>query len=83
MKQKQYSPLSVGEMAISLFAADRGYLDDVDVKKVVDFEDAMISYCKSNHGDLINKINETGAFDEEIENGLAKAIEDFKANGTY
>ena len=83
MKQPQYTPLSVGEMATSLFAANEGYLDDVDADKIVPFEAAMHAYVNDKHGDLIAKISETGAFDDEIEVGLKKAIEDFKANGAY
>lgn len=83
MKQKQYAPLTVGEMALSLFAADRGYLDDVEVAKIVEFEAAMHSYARSNHKAIIDKINETGAYNDEILDGLKKAVEDFKANGTY
>jgi len=83
MKQKQYSPLSVGGMALSLYAAEHGFLDDVDVNKVVDFEAAMQSYVASNFGALIDKINKTGDYDDSIAAELSKAIEDFKANGTY
>ena len=46
MKQNQYSPLSVGEMALSLYAINEGYLDDVDAKDVVKWEDAMLSYAE-------------------------------------
>jgi F-type H+-transporting ATPase subunit alpha len=83
MKQGQYSPLSVAEMAISLFAANEGYLDDVDVKKVVDFEAAMLAHVKSNNSDLINKINETGDYNDEIESGMKAALDNFKANGVW
>jgi F-type H+-transporting ATPase subunit alpha len=83
MKQKQYSPLSVAEMAVSLFAANEGYLDDVDVKKVVDFEAAMHAHIRSKSGDLLDKINEAGDYNSDIEDGLKAAIEDFKANGVY
>ncbi len=83
MKQKQYSPLSVGGMALSLYAAENGYLDDVDVTKIVDFEAAMQSYVTSNFADLINKINDTGDYNDGIAAELSKAIEDFKTNGSY
>ncbi len=83
MKQKQYSPLSVGGMALSLYAAENGYLDDVPVNKIVDFEASMQSYVSSNFGDLIKKINDTGDYNDDIAAELTKAIEDFKANGTY
>jgi F-type H+-transporting ATPase subunit alpha len=83
MKQSQYAPLSVAEMACSLLAANEGYLDDVDVKKVVDFETAMLSYLRSNNADLLDKINESGDFNDEIAAEMKAAIEKFKASGTY
>ncbi|MBF0255251.1 MAG: F0F1 ATP synthase subunit alpha [Gammaproteobacteria bacterium] len=83
MKQSQYSPMSVGEMALSLFAANEGYLDDVDVNKVVEFEAAMQSYVKGNKPELINKISDTGGFDDSIAEALHEAIKSFKANSTW
>ena len=83
MKQAQYSPLSTGEMAFSLIAANEGFLDDVDAAKVVDFEAAMLSYVRSEHTELLGKINETGAFDDEIATAMKKALESFKANNTW
>ena len=83
MKQAQYSPLSIAEMAFSLFAANEGYLDDVDVKKVVDFEAAMLADMKSNHGDLMAQINETGDYNDDIAAAMKSALDNFKANGVY
>ena len=83
MKQKQYAPLSVAEMALSLYAANEGYLDDVDINKIVAFEEAMHANVKSNHGDLLDSINASGDYDDEIAGKIAAAIEDFKANGVY
>jgi len=83
MKQTQYSPMSVGQMAVSLFAANEGYLDDVDVNKVVDFEHALQSYMKSSQSELIDKINTTGDYNDEIQNAIHAAIKDFKANNTW
>jgi len=83
MKQKQYSPLSVAEMAMSLFAADQGYLDDVDLDKVVNFESALHAYLRSSQTELTDKINASGDFNDEIEAGLRAAVEDFKATGTW
>ncbi|MCP5420499.1 MAG: F0F1 ATP synthase subunit alpha [Gammaproteobacteria bacterium] len=80
MKQKQYSPLSVAEMGISLFAVDRGYLDDLPLNKIGDFEAALLAYMKSNQADLLSKVNESGDFNDEIEAAFKKAVEDFKAN---
>ncbi len=83
MKQKQYSPLSVAEMAVSLFAAEKGFLDDVDLNKIVDFEQALIAYMRASHADLMDRINETAEYNDEIEAALNKAVEDFRANSAY
>jgi len=83
MKQPQYSTLSVAEMAVSLFAVNEGYVDDVDVKKVVDFEGAMLSYMRSSQKPLLDKINETEDYNEEIEQALHAALKDFKENHAY
>jgi len=83
MKQRQYAPLTVAEMAVSLFAADQGYLDDVDMDKVVDFEHALHSYMRANQVQLLEKVNSTGDYNDEIEAAMRAAIEDFKATGTW
>ena len=70
-------------MAVSLFAADQGYLDDVENDKVVDFEHAMHAYMSANQSTLMDKINESGDYNDDIEAGLRSAVEDFKANGTW
>ncbi len=83
MKQKQYQPMSIAEMAMSLFSANEGYIDDVDVDKVVSFEQAMLADMKSNHADLMDKINQSGAFDDEIASEMRSAIESFKTTGSW
>ena len=83
MKQAQYSPLSVAEMAFSLLAANEGFLNDADVKKVVDYEAAMLAHMKSNQAELIAQINESGDFNDDIKASMVAALEDFKANGVY
>ena len=83
MKQAQYSPLLVAEMGFSLFAANEGYLNDVDVKKVVEYETAMLAYMKSNKADLIAQINESGDYNDDIAAAMKSALDDFKANGVY
>ena len=83
MKQLQYSPLTIAEMAVSLFAVDKGYIDDVEVTKVVDFEKAMHDFMRSQHKELLDNINSTGDFNDDIEAGLTKAVEDFKAKGSW
>jgi len=83
MKQVQYAPLSVAQMAFSLFAANEGYLDDVDVKKVVDFERALQSYLKSAKSELLDKINASGDYNEEIQGAMHSAIKEFKSSNTW
>lgn len=83
MKQKQYAPMSVAEQAFSLFAANEGFLDDVDVKKIVDFENAMQAYLKSNQADLLKQINDSGDYNDEIAASMKDAIEKFKATSTW
>jgi len=77
MKQDQYSPMSVAEMGVSLHAANAGFLDDLEVNKVLDLEAALQSYMKSEHADLMKKINETGDYSNEIKQGIQSAIETF------
>jgi len=83
MKQQQYSPLSIAEMAFSLYAANEGYLKDVEVNKVVAYEAAMLADIKSNHADLVNRINESGDYNDEIAAAMKVALDNFKANGVY
>ena len=83
MKQKQYAPLSVAEMAVSLCAVNEGLLDDVEVNKVVAFEDAMLAHIRSKNQDMLDRINENPDYSDEILAELKAAIEDFKANGVY
>ncbi len=78
MKQKQYSPLSVAEQAVSLFAANNGFLDDVELKKIGSFESALHSYMKSDQKAVMDKINQTGDYNDDIANTLRAAITTFK-----
>ena len=70
MKQKQYSPMSVAEMAVSLYAVDRGYLDDVAIPQIAAFEAALLSFVNAEKADLIGLINETGDYNDDIETRL-------------
>lgn len=83
MKQPQYSPMSVAEMAVSLYAANEGYLDDVELNKIGAFEAALLSYMKSSHADLMNSVNQSGDWNDEFAEGFRAALEDFKQNQTY
>lgn len=82
MKQDQYHPLSVADIATIFFATDRGYLDDVEISNVRMFERELKDYMHQSHGELMKKINETGDFNADIEKALQKAIESFKASYT-
>jgi len=83
MKQPQYSPLSIAEMAVSLFAGNEGYLDDLSLNKVVDFERALLDYMANSHGELLDSINENGDWNDEIAGKLKAALDDFKATGSW
>ncbi len=83
MKQKQYTPLSIAEQAVSLFAANEGFLDDVELNKIGDFEAALHSHMRAEHADLMEKINSTGDYNDEIEQALRSAIESFKASSVW
>ena len=83
MKQFQYSPMNVAEMAVTLFAVNRGYMDDVEVKRALAFESALQSFLKGKYAAILDKIQSTGDLDSENEKQLAAAIEDFKASAAY
>lgn len=83
MKQGQYQPLSVAEMAIGLYAANEGYLDTLDAKEVVNFEQALLSYMKNNQAELMENINKSGKYDEDIASQISAAVKDFKGNHTW
>ena len=83
MKQVQYSPYSIAQLALSLFAANKGFMDDVDASKVVAFELALQAYVEANNADLMSQINESGDYNSEIEQALNDAIVDFKANSSW
>ncbi|WP_396588087.1 F0F1 ATP synthase subunit alpha [Bermanella sp. R86510] len=83
MKQKQYAPMSVAEMAIMLYAANEGHLKDVDVNKIADFEAALLAYAKAEFKDLIDLINGAGKYGDDEKNGLKDLLEKFKATQTW
>jgi F-type H+/Na+-transporting ATPase subunit alpha len=83
MKQFQYSPLNVAEMAVTLFAVNRGFMDDVEVKRILAFESALQSFMKSKYAAIMEKLQSTGDLDADAEKLLTAAIEDFKATAAY
>jgi F-type H+-transporting ATPase subunit alpha len=83
MKQPQYSPLSVAEQALTLFAVNRGYYDDVPVEKALAFETALRQFMKTKYAKITDKIETTKEMSADDEKALAAALEDFKKTGTY
>ena len=78
MKQPQYSPLSVAQMGVSLYAANNGYFDDVEVSRVLAFESALHQFLQQKYSDLMNKIESSKDLDGESEKTLAAAVAEFK-----
>ena len=83
MKQKQYTPMSIAEMGISIYAANEGYLIDIELNKVLDFEAALLAYMSSEHADLIKQINDTGDYNDDIGAQFKVAIDKFKSTQTW
>jgi F-type H+-transporting ATPase subunit alpha len=83
MKQKQYSPLSVGLMALSLYAVNEGYVDKVPVKSVVAYEGALHTHAREKFGSVIDGINKSGDYNDGVAADLKKICEDFQRSGTY
>jgi F-type H+-transporting ATPase subunit alpha len=83
MKQKQYAPMSVAEMALTIYAVNNGFMDKVPLNKVVDFEAGLQGFAKSNHKQVMDGINSNPKLSKENEAGLKQVIEAFISTGTY
>ncbi|HEY7883392.1 MAG TPA: F0F1 ATP synthase subunit alpha [Cellvibrionaceae bacterium] len=83
MKQKQYSPMSIAEMALVLYCANEGYLKDIDTRKVLDFESALLSYAASEQASLMKTINDTGDWNSDLEAQVKALVETFKSTQTW
>jgi F-type H+-transporting ATPase subunit alpha len=83
MKQPQYQPLQVWEMAVTLFAVNSNFYDDVDVKKALSFERALRDFIKTKYAALAESIESSKDLSKDDEARLVEAINDFKKNGTY
>ncbi len=83
MKQKQYAPQSIAEMALLIYAADNDFLNDVTVDKIGDFEDALLSYSHSEHGALLEKVAADGGWDKDTEASFKSLLESFKSTQTW
>ena len=83
MKQRQYSPLNVADMGVSLFAVENGFLDDIELEKIGAFEAALHDYMRAEQGELMARIGEDGNYDDAIEKDIEAAIAKFKAGNSW
>src|SRR5690606_24047286 len=83
LKQPQYQPFAVWEQAVSLYAVNSGYLDDLEVEQILIFEKALKAQLKSKHEALVNRIQETKELSKEDEAELVSAIQEFKKHGAF
>ena len=83
MKQKQYSPMSVSQMGLVLFAVDRGYLKDVEINKIGSFESALLSYMATEHKDFMDTLAETGEHSDEVLKVFADSLDKFKSTQSW
>lgn len=75
--------MSIAQQALSLFAAERGYLEDVEIAKVVSFESALLAYASHEHADLLKEIDQSGDYNGEIEAKLKALLDSFKATQSW
>ena len=83
MKQKQYQPMSIANQALSIYAVNEGYLDDVAVNKLLAFEEGLHAHFANTVGALIEKINASGDWNDEIETAFKNGISEFKTTGSW
>src|SRR5690554_6792484 len=83
LKQPQYQPLQVWELAVTLFAVNNGYLDDLEVEQILPFEKALKDFLKSKHDDMIQRIEDTKELSKDDEASLVAAIQEFKKHGAF
>ncbi len=83
MKQKQYMPLSIADMAVVLYAADQGFLDEVPLNKIAAFEKGLQDYAHAHHGEFMTKLSHSGDYNDEIAKTLRSIVEGFKKNHSW
>ena len=83
MKQKQYAPLSIAELSLSVYAAEKGYLDDLPIAKILPFEAALHQHFHSNYADLMKNIVDTGDWNSDIEGKFKQGLDEFKKTGSW
>ncbi|ATZ73204.1 F0F1 ATP synthase subunit alpha [Idiomarina sp. X4] len=83
MKQKQYKPMSVSQMAVSIYAVEKGFLKDVEIDKIMDFEESLQSFMASEYAELMAEIDKTGNYNDDIDAQLKAALEKFKQTQSW
>ena len=83
MKQKQYAPMSVAQQSLSIYAVDKGYMDDVAINKIGAFEDGLLAHFANTRGELMQKIDASGDWNDELESAFKQGIEEFKTTGSW
>jgi F-type H+-transporting ATPase subunit alpha len=75
--------MSVAEMGVSLFAVNEGFLRDIEVSQVLEFEQGLLAYMNSEKSEFMNSVNETGSFDDAVVAEMTQAIEAYKAQANF
>ena len=83
MKQKQYAPMSIAQMALTIYAANEGYVDDIPMNKILAFEEGLHAHMANSYGELQSKIVATGAWDKDIEAQFKTLVSEFKTTGSW
>ena len=83
LKQTQYSPLSVGQQALVLFAVEFGYLDDVELDRIGSFESSLFDFANNTEAEFLNELSKTGDYNDAIKDKLKSILDNFKAKGAW
>ena len=83
MKQKQYAPMTIAQMALSIYAVNEGYIDDVPMAKVLAFEEGLHAHFANTQGELMDKVTDSGDWNDAIEASFKQGIAEFKASGSW
>ena len=83
MKQKQYAPMSVAQQALSIYAVDKGYMDNVPVNKIAAFEEGLQAHFANTLGDTMKTIDATGDWNDDLEAAFKNGIEDYVKTGSW
>ncbi|MBE2898849.1 F0F1 ATP synthase subunit alpha [Pasteurellaceae bacterium 20609_3] len=83
LKQPQYSPLSVGQQALLLFAVEFGYLDDVEIDRIGAFEESLLNFAQHNESEFLKELSQSGDYNDTIKDKLKAILDTFKAKGSW